>query len=351
MADSKKCNACLKELANIPSMDCSRCMTSYHHFCINISLPDFNDLSDEFRSKWICVLCHSRERKGGDNSNTPVRNNSSTILASPQLEFVTQRTRTRTGNSCSCISASNIRDIIREELQTLFANKIQPEMTEFRNSLSSIEMSMAHFNAELEKVKSEQVEQSGIIKGLRSEIDSLRTTNQTLSSRLAQIDRHARSSNVEINCVPENKAENLINTVLQLGKVIKCPIKEEQIHYCSRIAKMNNSSPRPRSILVKFNSPRLRDEFLAATVRFNRGNRDDKLNTSHLGIGGNKKTAIYVAEHLTQEIKSLHAATRSRARELGYKYVWVRDSRIYLRKNEQSNLIHVNNIDLLNKLS
>ncbi|CAH2102096.1 unnamed protein product [Euphydryas editha] len=350
MAESKKCDACLKQLSDIPSMDCSRCMASYHHFCVNISLPDLNDMSVESKSKWICVQCLSRERKGGDNSNTPVRNCKTSTLMSPQLEFVTQRPKTRVGNNCSCVSASSIRDIIREELQTLFANKIQPEMVEFRNAISSFESSMTYFNTELEKVKSEHNEQLEIIKVLKTEIESLKSSNRTLSSRLAQIDQHARSSNLEIHCVPENKQENLINTVVQLGKVIKCPISEAQIHYCSRLAKMNSTSPRPRSILVKFNSPRLRDEFLAATINFNRNNRDDKLNASHLGIGGTKRSAIYVAEHLTRENKSLHAATRSRARELGYKYVWVRDSRIFVRKNEQSNFIHINNIDALNKL-
>lgn len=351
MDATKKCNACLKELANVPSLHCSRCKGHYHHSCVNYSLPDYNALSVEIKTKWVCVQCRSRERKGGDNSNTPVRRNNSNELASPQLEFVTQRTKARTGSNCSCVSASNIRDIIRDELQTLFTHKIHPEILELRNVMSSLETSMAHFNVELEKVKTDQVEQAKLIDVLKSETELLKATNRTLSYRLAQIDQHARSSNVEIQCVPENKQENLINTVVQLGKVIKCPINEGQIHYCSRLAKLNNSTPRPRSILVKFNSPRLRDEFLAATSKFNRTNRDDKLNTSHLGIGGSKKMAIYVAEHLTHENKCLHAATRSKAKELGYKFVWVRDSRIYMRKNEQSGHIYVKDIDLLNKLS
>ncbi|CAF4918133.1 unnamed protein product [Pieris macdunnoughi] len=351
MADHRKCNACLKSVANTPSLNCSRCKAEYHHFCINYSLPEYNAMSVELKSKWICLQCQSRERKGGDNSNTPVRSNNSVALESPHLEFVTQRTKARTEKNCSCISPSSIRDIIREEFELLFTHKIHPEMLEVRNAVSSLEASMTYFNAELEKVKADQAEQTKIIGVLKSETESLRATNISLSSRLAQMDQHVRSSNVEIQCVPENKQENLINTVMQLGKVIKCPISETQIHYCSRLAKINNSSPRPRSILVKFNSPRLRDEFLAATSKFNKINREDKLNTSHLGIGANKKAAIYVAEHLTHENKRLHATARSKAKELGYKFVWVRDARIYMRKDEQSSYIYVKDIDLVNKLS
>lgn len=308
-------------------------------------------MSNESKSKWICVQCLSKERKRGDNSNTPVRSNADYAISSPQLDFVTQRTKPRTTNNCTCISADSIRNIIKEELEAFFTHKIHPDILELRNTMTSLEASIAQFNIELEKVKVDHVEQTKIINVLKSETESLKATNLTLSSRLAQLDQQARSSNVEIQCVPENKQENVINTVVQLAKVIKCPISETQIHYCSRLAKLNNSSPRPRSILVKFCSPRLRDEFLAATNKFNRHNREDKLNTSHLGIGGNKKTPIYVAEHLTHENKCLHAAARSKAKELGYKFVWVRDGKIFMRKNEQSSHIYVKNIDLLNKLS
>lgn len=287
--------------------------------------------------------------KGGDNTNTPVR---SIPLPSPQYEFVTQRSKARTTtNHCSCLSPSGMRDIIREDLQTLFHLQIQPQIMEVRNAVSSLEASMVNFNEELEKIKSSHAAQNKLIDNIKSEMDSLRTTTTSLSSRIAQMDQQSRSSIVEIQCVPENRQENLINTVVQLGKVIKCPVTDAQIDYCARLPKMNNSSPRPRSILVKFNSPRLRDEFLSATNRFNKKNQDDKLNSSHIGIGGVKKSAIYVVEHLTLENKALHAAARIKARELKYKFVWVRDGRIFMRKNEESNFVHVKNIDLLNRLS
>ncbi|CAH2088114.1 unnamed protein product [Euphydryas editha] len=208
-----ECAGCLTSLDNGPFLHCTRCASDYHL---------------------------SKERKGGDNTNTPIRG---VLPPSPQYNNVTLRS----------------------------------------------------------KVKVEQDTQADIIRSLRSETETLRANNISLLKRLAQMDQQFRSSNIEIQCVPENKQENLINTMVQLGRVIKCPIDEAKIHYCARLAKMNGSSPRPRSILVKFNSSRLRDEFLAASSRFNKNNADDKLNTSHLGIGGAKKSPIYVVEHLSPE--------------------------------------------------
>lgn len=345
MASDKDCSGCLNKLNGSPTVQCSRCQGKYHLSCVNISQVDYDAMPNELRSTWVCVICRSKERKGGDNSNTPVR-----AISSPQLEYVTQRAKPRTAN-CSGLTASNIRDIIREELQNAFKNQIHPRLADVQNAIASIEQSMLYYKEEFENVKAEQLAQAAQIECIKSENDCLRAVNQKLSVRLAQLDQQSRSSNIEIQCVPENKQENLINTIQQLGKIIKYPVSNDQIHYCSRLAKMNSASPRPRSILVKFSSPRIRDEFLAATSKFNKNNLNDKLNTSHLGIGGNKKGAVYVVEHLTPENKSLHAAARSKAKELKYRFVWVRDGRIYMRKNEQSNFVHIKNIDLLNHLS
>lgn len=115
------------------------------------------------------------------------------------------------------------------------------------------------------------------------EIDLLRASKQDLSARLRQMDQLSRSSNIEIQCVPENKNENLVTIVQQIGRTIKCTVNESDIHYASRIAKKDSNSPRPRSILVKFSSPRIRDTYLANTVKFNRENKSDKLNSTHVG--------------------------------------------------------------------
>lgn len=45
-------------------------------------------------------------------------------------------------------------------------------------------------------------------------------------------------------------------------------INDNEIFYCSRIAKQKASSVRSRCILVKFNMPRTRDTFLAAVVLY-----------------------------------------------------------------------------------
>ncbi|KOB69881.1 Uncharacterized protein OBRU01_16096 [Operophtera brumata] len=92
------------------------------------------------------------------------------------------------------------------------------------------------------------------------------------------------------------------------------------------------TSDKPRAVTVKLRSPLQRDGVLAAVFKHNKENKEEKLNTHHLGIGGTRKP-VFVSEHLTPANKSLHAAARKRAKDMSYKFVWTRNGRVYLKKN------------------
>lgn len=357
--NTQTCAGCHNQVKGVNFLQCCRCSYKYHHTCLNFNKQDFNGFSKDFKESWVCPTCRCMEPKPGDNSNTPIRyitNPPQKLLTSAALvtapsppalndEFVTQRVRPHSSCKCSCISAESIRDIIREELD----RKLNTQLNDFKLKLTGLEESLAFHFAQYDLLKSDNESHKASITKLQKDNELLRTANQDTNRRLQLLEQLSRSNNVEIQCIPENKSENIYNTVQQLGKIIKCSVTESDFQYCSRIAKLNNENPRPRSVLVKFNSKRLRDEFLASVVKHNRNNPKDKLNTSHLGIGG-QKSPVYVTEHLTPETKSLHAAARRVARQLNYKFVWVRDGKIFLRKSDTSGFIHIRSEDALKSL-
>ncbi|XP_039764477.1 uncharacterized protein LOC120636965 [Pararge aegeria] len=163
------------------------------------------------------------------------------------------------------------------------------------------------------------------------------------------MEQHSRMNNLEIQCLPEHRAENLPNIITQIGKVTGTCISDADIHKCTRIAKISRENPRPRSVFVKFSSPRIRDTFLAGVMKFNKRIKDEKLNTSHIGIGGENKP-IYVVEHLTPELKKIHASARLTAKKLKYRFVWIKNGRVFLRKTDESEHIVIRNIEQLEQL-
>ncbi|CAK1584852.1 unnamed protein product [Parnassius mnemosyne] len=121
--------------------------------------------------------------------------------------------------------------------------------------------------------------------------------------------------------------------------------------YLQQIVWRDNPSEQLQAYqLNTFNSPRTRDTFLAASIMYNKANPNEKLNSNLLGIGGAKEN-VYVVEHLSPTNKYLHAAARKKAKELNYKFVWVRRGRIFMRKSETSDYKYIRDLETLDSLS
>lgn len=66
------------------------------------------------------------------------------------------------------------------------------------------------------------------IKKFKKENIILKSTLGDIIKRLNTIDQQARSD-IEIQCVPEHRSGNVVNTVLQLGTVVSCKIADGDI--------------------------------------------------------------------------------------------------------------------------
>lgn len=354
----------MDDVENRECLQCCTCHLWYDLLCGNITEKRYNQMSLEQKSSWKCTGCKSKKPKC-DNTNTPVRSDRQVsplkIIShrSPSPidanTNVTQRKKVSRAQSPEDdtlqFSRATLREIIKQELQNVLRDVVSEQFRQINELIAGFQKSLSFFEEKYEEVRVAMEEKSDIINKLEKDNINLQDCLQQLSKRLNLIEQNSRSANVELQCVPENKSENLITTVLQLAKVINCDIQDSDILHCTRIAKKNTQSSRPRSVLIKLSSPRQRDNFLAATIKFNRSNSQDKLNTSHLGIAAEKPQPIYVSEHLSSENKAIHAATRIRCKELSYKFVWTRNGKIFVKKNETSQSIVISSIDKIKSLS
>lgn len=355
---SKQASCCRRPLNEELNILCCRiCNNKFHLTCINLK-KTANDISEEFKQNWLCPGCRSKVPK---TDNTPARCISTAPSRSDNYDSDYEDCQTNvtvTRGSQSKHSATDIRYIVRDELKILFddfkssiVEQFQAKTAEIIEQITGLTNSIKSVRRDFDELKQEVNTKSNILDSLVQENQSLRTTIAELNSRLSQVEQYSRDSNIEIQCLPEYKSENLTTTVKQLAKVTGFTLNESDIHVCKRTARINNDSQRPRSVIVKFGSPIIRDGYLAAVINFNKRakNITDKLNTAHLGISG-EKLPIFVCEHLSPVLKSLHAAARSKAKELNYRFVWIRSGRVYMRKDINSEYILVKNADILKGL-
>ncbi|KAF9411601.1 hypothetical protein HW555_009673 [Spodoptera exigua] len=348
------CAAC-NNVVEKDYLECQRCSDRYHFLCLDISLDEGNKLLVA-NNKWICLSCSNKQPKSSD----PVRPSTPTGLADITFNVTRRKVQNKleivqasTARMSDSVSRSDIREEMRSvmnEFMSEMRNTLNLELRELRDQISGFKDSLGFLSAQFDNLNSDVAAHNSTIKLLKNENEQLRSEVAVWSNRVRQMDQLSRSTNIELQCVPEHKAENVLCIVKQLGQVVKFPISDGDIAYCSRVAKSDPKSSRPRTILVKFSIPRIRDSLLAATIQYNKDNPNKKLNTSTLGLD-DKKIAIFVTENLTMENKNLHAATRLRAKELNYKFVWVRGGRVYVRKSIETEKVFIRNMDSLNKLT
>lgn len=59
---------------------------------------------------------------------------------------------------------------------------------------------------------------------------------------------------------------------------------------------------------------------------------------------------LFINEHLTMDNKLLFKETRETIKAKHYKYAWVKDGNIYIRKDDSSRVLQVKSRDTLSKL-
>jgi hypothetical protein len=59
---------------------------------------------------------------------------------------------------------------------------------------------------------------------------------------------------------------------------------------------------------------------------------------------------VYVGEHLSPALKNIHAAARAKAKDLNYKFVWVRRGTVYMRRNETAEYKIIKSLESLSHL-
>lgn len=327
-------------------LQCATCKTAYHSACVYPGKTKHKNGADTPKD-WTCPRCREATPKIAKNDNTPVRQGQSTA-ARP----VKRQALSSPGKQDSSVTREEIREIMEEVLQkhmTVFKKQFCKELDVVKDELKSVKQAMEFVNDKFEDIIKANNDTQAQMKILHERDDQTQSTIQNLTLRINQLEQNARCKNIELQCVPEKKTENLISIVKELGTAVGYNVNDDNILRITRTAKLNPENSRPRSIVVELNTPYVRDGLLASVIRFNRSNPDNKLNSSHLGFTG-QKTAIFVTEHLSPQNKTLHAAARQAAKEKGYKFVWVRSGRIFMRKSEDSGYIFVRDTSTLANL-
>lgn len=330
------CNACVNVVLKTDKVECQICHMIYHYSCLGIGRSDYSKMIKQNQTLINkCPSCKSREPKS-NNILTPVRDNNLHPITSKQLTLE-DKELVCSNNSSSMLDNNNINLIIKKEMKEMkdaIDDKLTTLITEFKKDVSekfnNLVSTTDRLCTEIDGLKvklSEFDAMSKKIIELESKLNQYQIRVASLESDFNNHQQWLRRDNIEVQGVPELKNEKPTDIIIRIATHAGVEMKFDDIVSANRVQPLKPISGRHKNIVVKLKNPALKSR-LTVALRKCRG-----VTSADIGIPG-KASRIFVNEHLTAHNKKLLKLCKEKCSSMGYKYTWVKNSSIYVRKSD-----------------
>jgi hypothetical protein len=268
------------------------------------------------RANWKCSECRKRDPRSVSSESSPDRLNSGSVessMTSPAIQEMQKRITEGV--------TSFLRSFITKEFTKMkgeFATAFE-DLKDSLNFLSTEYEDLKNRIAALEKAMKRQEEREVGIDQMRGRIGNMEREVETSRQESLRM-------NIEIFGVHKKSGENLQLFIKKAAESVSFELKEHDVDAIYRSA--DRPDGRPSNIVLRMTSAASRDRFLTLLK-----NRD------RTRCEGTDK--VYFNEHLTFKNKLLYKNTRERARELNFRFVWIKNGNIYAREKADSKVYRV----------
>lgn len=226
-----------------------------------------------------------------------------------------------------------------EKVMNKFRTSIRKEMREqfgeMEKSLNFQGEKMEEFLIKMDRMTENQLK-------LEKENEELKMELKSVKMVVEELEQYTRNKNIQIDGIPEEKDENLKQLMIDIGKKIQVEIEEKEIDAIHRIpSTIKNKNALP--IVVQFTTRQLRETIMTKV-------RKTKITTKDLNKGGEIKP-IFINEHLTKTKKQIMFEARKIKFEKAYKFLWSRNGKVLIRKDENSRVFELKTFDDLQKIA
>lgn len=340
------------------SIQCTACKLHFHYACSGITEKGYNKLGDR-KSTWKCVSCKTplpssalaakkQQESPKTTAVTAAAAGSAPQLGVPRVSADEEHNRKQVTLLGSPVTSSLTLENVMEEFSKL--NKrlvpllnlveefklLKSDVSDLKHSAQDTSLAIAELEGRLVKVETSCKE----ISSLKEQLSKLDLSIADVQKDTASWDKWSRLNNVEIKGIPLKKSEDLFQILDSIQDLVDYKFDKNQINYISRVP-MHGS--KEKLILVSFINRYVKEDFVASARAFK------KILASDLGFIDATNT-VFVNDHLAPATKMLLTKTKSIATEKKYQHVWVKYSKIHVRKNNTSVPFVIHGQNDLNKI-
>lgn len=291
------------------SIKCSECSNICHGNCVNMTKEDIECLAS-LKKTWCCPPCLNARRKSLSDESSEIKDKGDISQVITMLQEA-KADRKRMEHEMSK-SFEFVHDTFKEQKEAL-----QKQDEKLSSYLQAMEL-------------------------LSQENINLKRKVADLEARLDECEQYTRSNSVEIFGLPQDKLEDVYELVGKVCGALDVPVTRTDIDACHRLGKRQGSD-QPAGIIVKF----VRRETKLKLLEKRRVKRN--FSTKDLGYTA-PADPVYINESLSPVKRKILAAARAVKKEKQFTYLWVRNGKIFLRKNPGDPVIVVNSMEAITKL-
>ncbi|KAJ2943110.1 hypothetical protein O0L34_g18800 [Tuta absoluta] len=293
------CKKCAEDFGEDGNGDvlCSQCDGYYHFRCSGLLESTYKSMNSKKKSTWRCIACRQSDTD-----------------CLPEL----------------------LKEIkgIKSQLKTM-----QSGLDQANSGITGIDSKILTIETRLDGLETRfsVVETNNkLLPTLEINLKKLESGFEAMQQNERQRDQFCRLNNVEISGIPQKHGENLVSILNSITATVGFQLRDTDIDTIHRVRRFTTTAdgrqgtdPRPPAIIVRFCQRRRKDELISA-VRARRS-----LTTANAGLSG-AATPVYVNEHLTAANKLLLNQARELKKELNFTYLWVKQCKIFMRKDDNS---------------
>lgn len=332
------CGQCNNKITTDNYASCYSCKHNYHFFpCCSLTESAYNNMQSNKKRIW---KCHNCEPRGITNDRATSKHQRTEDEDSDCSDRVLSLSAM---NSNLCSTQSDV-------------SEIKTDLKEIKTSLEQVVTNVNNSNLQIkEDIQNALLTITTTISSLVAQVSELNEKDKhkekqinELESRVNKLEQQNIANNIEIKNI-KNKNISPFEIVKKIAESVNVNVSENDINRAYRLKQKDEK------LIVEFATINKKKEFMEKIERHRVEakliNREENTETNNSTQNNNNNNYIYINDQLTLNNRKLLWSAKTKAKESGWKFVWVRNGNIYVKKNENSTLIVINNaadIELIN---
>ncbi|GJQ79292.1 hypothetical protein Trydic_g15450 [Trypoxylus dichotomus] len=309
-------DVCFKCAAKLPNhgdfVVCQGCSCGYHYEC-SISSATYSSMGIKKKAGWRCENCREKRRAKEDDSPSieSQKNPSEALKISSEISEI---------KSILVGLSEQMRDVVQsQKFLSAQYDDIKSGQDRIGSQLEQVEKRMGEI-MEREKVRDTEIEE--------------------LSRRIALLEQGDNDRKLELHGIDEIPGVNIEEIIFEIANKLEIKLESSDLESIYRVNNKQRDQSRP--VLIQFVSRKKCTEF-KEKKRTTLINRDLDRRAS--------ERKIYIYEYLSNYHKRLLWETKQYAKKNGFRYVWIQNGKILIRRNEGSKIYRIQENADLNKIN